>query len=84
MNCPYCNFRFRQLAVTGTDDLAKELIAPIVCESCGNISILVVADKAIYTLTPQQLEQVKLSPAWKVLGPAQRFIKANKGGVPSN
>jgi len=73
VNCPWCDFKFRILCAN-----AAEIpdIAPVLCEDCGEISLLIRGE--IQKATPEELEQIKTSPAWNLLGPVQAFILRRK------
>lgn len=73
--CPYCGFKFGAFAVNA-DDIPD--IAPIVCESCGEVGML--EDRVTRKLADGELEALKDSPAWKdFLEPAIAIIKREKG-----
>lgn len=73
MNCPYCDFHFKVFAVNSATEIPE--VAPLVCEGCTKVSIL--KDGQLYTLTPEQLEIVKQSPAWEFIEKAQAIIRRN-------
>lgn len=78
--CPYCHFRFRKLAV---NDRQLPDLAPIVCESCAQVGLYERRpdDRRGETrkLTPEELEQVKQSPAWKeFIEPALEIIEKER------
>jgi hypothetical protein len=78
MNCPWCAFRFRVLAANA--DRIPE-VAPLICESCGAISLLV--DMVPRKPTPEELTAIKASPAWReVLEPVSRLIRDSKAPPP--
>lgn len=75
MNCPYCQFTFKLLAVSGAEGVPD--VAPLICENCARISLLVNGE--VRRTTPEELEQIKKSPAWRnVLEPVARLIRDTK------
>lgn len=73
MNCPHCVFKFKILIANG--ELPR--IAPILCESCGEVSILV--DGAIRVMKSSEREALKGSPAWtEFILPALEIIRSRK------
>ena len=81
MRCPHCGFRFRVLATNAAVELSHgdELpdIAPLICENCIGISLLV--DGAIRKPTAEELVAIQQSPAWRdVLEPVARLIRDTK------
>lgn len=74
MTCPYCGFAFKVLAANAAD---IPPLAPLVCEGCAQISLLV--DGRPRTITPSELEAIKQSPAYyDVILSAQRIIRGQK------
>lgn len=75
MNCPYCDYYFKVLAANG--DVTKDTVAPIVCESCGEIGLL---DGGVTrTITLQELGWIKESPAYRdMILPVQQRIYAER------
>jgi hypothetical protein len=72
MNWPQCNFQFQYLVANG----ALPKIAPVVCENCAEISLLVSGQPR--KMSAEEMESVKASPAWRVLEPAIVLIKRAK------
>lgn len=74
MNCPYCDFHWKQLVVNGA---AVPDLAPAVCESCEQISL--VENGQPRQLTPAELEVIKQCSAYKqFIVPMLRVIRAGK------
>lgn len=70
MNCPHCGFHFKVLAVNAE---AIPDLAPIICESCAGVSLVV--EGQIHKPSPDQLRAIQSSPAWRdVLGPVRELI----------
>lgn len=77
MNCPYCDFHFKAImSPVEKAALLKEEIIPSICERCANISVFIRAEGGQpQRLTPEQIEILKTSPAWKqFLKPALDII----------
>jgi len=74
MNCPWCGFHFKALAANA--ETIPE-IAPLICESCGAISLLI--DMVPRKPTAAERAAIEMSPAWRtVLGPVSAIIRASK------
>ena len=74
MNCPFCGFGFRVLMAN-----AAEIpdIAPIVCEDCGEVALLV--DGKPRKMTQPEMAAIKQSEAWRtMIAPAQELISRVK------
>lgn len=79
MNCPHCDFKFRLLAVSGAEEIPP--LAPIICEGCGRISLLVEGE--IRKATEEELSLIRESPAWRdVLEPIGRLIRDHSKAPP--
>ncbi len=75
LNCPHCDFHFKALLVN--DDQLPAL-APIVCESCGEVSLL--ENRTVRRLQPAELEDLKGAPVWRdFIEPALAAINAQRG-----
>jgi uncharacterized protein YbaR (Trm112 family) len=74
VRCPYCNFRFKLLAVN-SDQLPD--LAPIVCESCARVGLL---DHGVpRRLSDAELAEVKRSPAWgEFIAPALELLEQER------
>jgi hypothetical protein len=79
MNCPYCNFHFKKLAI---NDDAVPSLAPLVCESCGEISLF--TNRTVRKVNDEELAAIKTSPAYKEhLQPIQQMVK-NRESIGGN
>lgn len=79
MNCPHCGFRFRALATNAAGELPE--VAPIICENCIGVSLLI--DGAVRKPTSAELVEIQKSPAWRdVLEPIARLIRDTKAPPP--
>lgn len=77
MNCPYCDFRFKVLAMN-TRALALPDVAPLVCEKCGEVSLLI-DGRPPRKVTVGELSALKESPAWReMIAPVKKLIAARK------
>jgi hypothetical protein len=71
MDCPYCNFHFKTLAINAPYLPSP---APIVCERCANVGL--VEDGMARQITDRELAALKQSPAWaEMIGPAIKIIE---------
>ena len=74
MNCPRCGFRSEILAV---NDEELPALAPIVCESCGQVSIY--ENGTMRIPTPSQMRAIKESRAWRdFIEPISKIIRDSK------
>lgn len=74
MNCPHCNFPFRAFAVANADEMPS--LAPIICEGCAAISLLV--NGTVRKATPEELRAIQQSPAYReVLAPVADLIRGS-------
>jgi len=70
-HCPHCGFEFKELAVVGSAQFPT--LAPLICESCAGISLIV--EGIVRKLTPEEMRAVQRSPAWSdVLKPVRDLI----------
>ncbi len=75
MNCPWCNFRFGVLATNAEHDLPD--IAPLICEGCGAISILIKG--SLRKPTREEMMAILESPAFReILEPVARLLRDSK------
>ena len=72
MKCPYCGYEFRHLLLSDEAALA-ELVAPLLCESCARVGLLV--HGTLRKVTEMELAAIKQSPAWHFIGPIQSKIR---------
>lgn len=61
MNCPRCNFRFGALAIVGGETIP--VLAPMICEGCAGLLLLVNGVPRIPT--PEEMAEIEKSPAFK-------------------
>jgi len=77
LRCPFCDLQFGALLLNAA---SIPDIAPLVCEGCGQVALLI--DGQPYQTTPEQLTAFKQSPAWReVIAPAQQIIRQNLAAV---
>ena len=68
--CPYCGFHFKVIAVNAK---AIPAVAPIICERCAKVGLLV--EGVARATTAEELAAIKQSPAWaELLEPLQQMI----------
>lgn len=71
MNCPNCDFRFKNLLVNA-DEVPD--VAPLLCEDCLKVSILVHGQ--VRKATPEEMSAIMESPAWReMIEPAIRAVR---------
>lgn len=74
MNCPHCNYPFRTLAVANSEEVPE--LAPIICEGCAAISLLV--GGVVRKATPDELRAIQESPAYReILAPVADLIRGS-------
>ena len=74
MDCPYCGFHFKAFLANAA---AIPELAPLVCEDCGEVSLLISGIPR--RMTSEELVEVRKSPAWaEVIGPAREVIFQQK------
>lgn len=78
MNCPHCEFNFPYLLESLRQVKGIPDFAPVVCNHCGEVSALI-GGECIRKLNAEELDAVKLSPAWEnLIAPVKALISNRK------